>query len=175
MTPGPRSEPPRDLTPFVEQLGAQSSVFGFAEPGDVASKGLPGFANWMRVQTQEELVHAMKMYYFIHARGGRVELKAIEQPPLLWESPLKVFEAAYAHETVVTGRINALVDLAIKQSDHASNNFLQWFVAEQVEEEQSASSVVDKLKLLGPSGEGLFQLDKELGTRVFTPPAQAQA
>ena len=139
------------------------------------SLGLSGFANWMRVQTQEEMVHAMKMYDFINARNGRITLQEIAKPPFEWNSPLEVFEAAYLHETAVTTRINKLVDLAIEESDHASNNFLQWFVAEQVEEEQSASAVVDKLKLLGTSTEGLFQLDKELGTRVFNPPGTGTA
>ena len=137
------------------------------------TKGLAGFATWMRVQVQEEMVHAMKMYDFLNARGGRVELQELARPTLAWDTPLAAFEAAYGHETGITERINKLVDLAIKESDHASNNFLQWFVAEQVEEEQSAGAVVDKLKMIGASGEGLFQLDKELGTRVFTPPAQA--
>jgi ferritin len=157
-----------------DQINAElySAYLYLAMEAYFQSKGLAGFANWMRVQTQEEIVHAMKMYDFINARSGRVELKQIDSPPLSWDSPLKAFEAAYKHETIVTGRINKLVDLAIRESDHATHNFLQWFVAEQVEEEQSASTVVEKLKLIGSSGEGLFQLDKELGTRVFTPPAQ---
>ena len=160
-----------------DQINAEmySAYLYLAMEAYFASKGLAGFANWMRVQTQEEMVHAMKMYDFINARSGRVELKEIAGPPLAWDSPLKAFEAAYKHETVVTGRINKLVDLAIRESDHASNNFLQWFVAEQVEEEQSASAVVDKLKMLGNSTDGLFQLDKELGARVFTPPVQGAA
>lgn len=160
-----------------EQINAElySAYLYLAMEAYFHAQGLAGFAAWMRVQTQEEMAHAMKMYDFIFARGGRVELQEISRPPLAWDSPLQAFEAAYSHETMVTGRINKLVDLAIRESDHASNNFLQWFVSEQVEEEQSAAAVVDKLKLLGKSTEGLFQLDKELGTRVFTPPAQAVA
>jgi ferritin len=158
-----------------DQINAElfSAYLYLAMEAYFQSKGLAGFASWMRVQTQEEMVHAMKMYDFINARNGRVELQEIAKPPLEWASPLDAFEAAYLHETAVTSLINKLVDLAIEESDHATNNFLQWFVAEQVEEEQSTGTVVDKLKLLGKSTEGLFQLDKELGTRVFTPPAQA--
>jgi len=160
-----------------DQINAElfSAYLYLAMEACFQSQGLAGFANWMRVQVQEEMVHAMKMYDFINMRNGRVKLQEIATPPLEWNSPLDGFEAAYLHETAVTARINRLVDLAIEESDHASNNFLQWFVAEQVEEEQSASAVVDKLKLLGKSTEGLFQLDKELGARVFTPPAQGSA
>jgi ferritin len=135
------------------------------------SKNLNGFANWMRAQTQEEMIHAMKIYCFIHERGGKVTLKAIDGPPTQWESPLAVFEAVYAHEQKVTGLINGLVDLAIKENDHASNTFLQWFVSEQVEEEASADEVVQQLKMMENAPGGMFMLDRELGQRVFTPPA----
>jgi ferritin len=134
------------------------------------SLNLDGFANWMRVQTQEEIMHAMKIYDFIDERGGRVTLKAIEGPPTQWESPLAVFEAAYAHEQKVTGLINGLVDLAIKEKDHATNTFLQWFVNEQVEEEASADAIVQQLKMMEDAPGGLFMLDRELAQRVFTPP-----
>ncbi len=138
------------------------------------SINLKGFANWMRVQTQEELVHAMKFYDFIIERGGKVVLTSIEGPRTEWSSPLAVFEHAYEHEQKVTGLINNLVDLSIAEQDHATNNFLQWFVAEQVEEEASADEVVQKIKLMGDASGGLFMLDSELGQRVFTPPAAAQ-
>jgi ferritin len=139
------------------------------------SLDLNGFANWMRVQTQEEIVHAMKMYDFINERSGRAVLKAIEGPPTQWDSPRAVFEAAYAHEQKVTGLINGLVDLAIKEKDHATNTFLQWFVNEQVEEESSADQIVQQLKMMEDAPGGLFMLDRELAQRVFTPPpAQGQ-
>ena len=138
------------------------------------SINLKGFANWMRVQTQEELVHAMKFYDFIIERGGKVVLTSIEGPRTEWSSPLAVFEHAYEHEQKVTGLINTLVDLSIAEQDHATNNFLQWFVAEQVEEEASADEVVQKIKLMGDASGGLFMLDSELAHRVFTPPAVAQ-
>ena len=132
---------------------------------------LGGFANWMRVQAQEELTHAMKFYNFINGRGGRVLLKSIEGPPTEWKSVLNVFEATLEHEIKVTGLINELVELAMDEHDHATNIFLQWFVSEQVEEEDSANDVIQKLKLMGDARGGLFMLDRELGQRTFTPPA----
>ena len=128
---------------------------------------LGGFANWMRVQAQEELSHAMKFYDYVNERGGRVALQAVEAPPSEWDSPLAVFEHVYQHEQKVTGLINKLVDLAIEARDHATNNFLQWFVSEQVEEEDSADEVVQRLKLVGDDPSGLFMIDRELAQRVF--------
>ena len=135
------------------------------------SKSLGGFASWMRVQAQEEMVHAMKLYDFINERGGRVILAPIEAPPTEWNSPLATMEAVYEHEQKVTGLINELLELALEKHDHATNIFLQWFVSEQVEEEDSANDVVEKIKLMGDARGGLFMLDRELGQRVFTPPA----
>ena len=139
------------------------------------SLNLEGFANWMRVQTQEEIAHAMKIYDFIDERGGRVILKAIDGPDTKWDSPLAVFEAAYKHEQKVTGLINNLVNLAIEEKDHATNTFLQWFVNEQVEEESSADQIVQQLKMMDNAPGGMFMLDRELGQRVFTPPAAESA
>ena len=134
------------------------------------SISLSGFASWMRAQAQEEMVHAMKFYDYVNERGGRVILGSIEAPPLEWESAVAVFDATYQHEQKVTGLINDLVDLAIEEKDHATNNLLQWFVSEQVEEEASASGVLNKAKLTGDAPGGLFMLDRELGARVFTMP-----
>ncbi|HPA44778.1 MAG TPA: ferritin [bacterium] len=136
---------------------------------------LRGFANWMRVQAQEEMVHAMKFFDYVIERGGRAVLKAIEAPADEWASPVAAFEAAYEHEQKVTARINKLVDIAVELRDHATNAFLQWFVTEQVEEEASASEIVDKLKLIGEARGGLFMMDRELAARVFTPPAASEA
>jgi ferritin len=136
------------------------------------SINLAGFANWMRVQAQEELAHGMKFYDYIGESGGRVLLGPIEGPPTTWKSPLDVFEHTYKHEQKVTALINDLVNLAIEEKDHATNNFLQWFVSEQVEEESSADDVRKKLKLVGDAGGGIFMIDRELAQRVFTPPAQ---
>jgi ferritin len=156
-----------------EQLNAElySSYLYLSMSAYFQSINLPGFANWMRVQTQEELVHAMKFYDFINERGGRVTLQKIDSPPTTWASPLNVLENTYKHEQKVTGLINDLVNLAVGEKDHATNIFLQWFVTEQVEEEASADEVVQKLKLVGKDSGGLFMLDGEMGQRVFTPPA----
>ena len=124
----------------------------------------------MRVQTQEEMTHVMKIYDFIDERGGRICLKAIDGPPTEWDSPLAAFEAAYEHEQKISGLVNDLVDLAIKEKDHATNSFLQWFVNEQVEEEASADDVVQQLKMVEDAPGGIFLFDRELGQRVFTPP-----
>ena len=135
------------------------------------SISLNGFASWMKVQVQEEVSHAMKIYDYVFERGGKAEMQAIKKPALEWKSPLNVFQEAYKHECHISGCFNKLVDLAIESGDHPTNNFLQWFVAEQVEEEASADDVVQKLKLVGNDGGGLFMIDQEMGTRVFTPPA----
>ncbi len=133
-------------------------------------RGLNGFANWMMVQNQEETLHAMKFFNYLKDRGGRIKLTAIEQPPGEWSSPLEVFEATLKHEEKVTGLIHQLVDLAQAERDHATNAFLQWFVTEQVEEEASANDIVQRLRLIGNDANALFVLDRELATRVFTPP-----
>ena len=156
-----------------KQLNAElySSYLYLSMAAYFQSVNLGGFANWMRVQAREELMHAMKFYDYVNERAGRVILQPVEAPPSEWDSPLAVFENVYRHEQGVTGMINELVDLAIEASDHATNNFLQWFVAEQVEEEASADEVVQKLKLVGDDPSGLFLIDRELAQRVFTPPA----
>ena len=131
------------------------------------TKNLDGFANWMYAQAQEEVFHASKFYDFIIQRGGRILLQKIEAPPTDWESPLTVFQDTLEHEQKVTGLIHNLVDLAQQTKDHASNIFLQWFVTEQVEEEENAGSVLEKLKLLEDTSGGLFILDQELSKRTF--------
>ncbi|MGD9153807.1 MAG: ferritin [Gammaproteobacteria bacterium] len=125
---------------------------------------LKGFAAWMRMQSQEEIMHAMKIYNHVLERGGKAKLLAIDEPPQAWKSPLEIFQAAYEHEQKVTKMINDLVTLAVKLNDYATQNFLQWFVAEQVEEESSVSEVVERLKLAGDKS-GLLFLDAELGKR----------
>ncbi len=136
------------------------------------SIGLKGFSNWMRVQWQEELMHAMKMFDFVSERGGRVKLYSVEEPPSEWESPLAAFEHVYEHEVNVTKRIHELVEMAMQEKDFATYNFLQWYVAEQVEEEASALEIVEKLRLIGEDKRALLFLDKELSLRRFTPPAE---
>lgn len=160
-----------------KQLNAElySSYLYLSMSAYFNSINLKGFANWMKVQAQEELSHAMKFYNFILERGGKVILSEIDPPQSEWNSPLAAFEHVYRHEQKVTSLINSLVDLSISEGDHATNNFLQWFVTEQVEEEASADEVVQKLKLAGKSAGGLFMIDRELAQRVFAPPTVLEA
>ena len=137
------------------------------------SVNLKGLANWFKVQALEEMVHVMKFFAFVLDRKGEVELKPIEGPPTKWASPVAAFEATLSHEQYITSRINNLVDLALAESDHATNTLLQWFVNEQVEEEASADQMLSQLKLAGDTPAALFMIDRELGARVFTPPAGA--
>jgi ferritin len=129
------------------------------------SINLPGCAHWMRMQDEEERIHAMKFYDFIHERGGRVILQALDQPKAEFESPLDVFEKTLEHEQKVTALINDLYALAVEEKDYASQIFLQWFITEQVEEEDSASQVIETLKMIGDSNQGLLMLDRELSRR----------
>ena len=136
------------------------------------STGLSGFENFFLVQVEEERFHAMKMYRFLNEKGGRVALDAIEAPKTKFNSPIEVFQLAFDHEKLVSGLINDLMDLAISENDHAAKNFLNWFVEEQVEEEASMETLLNKLKLINGEGHGLLMLDGELAMRVFTPPAK---
>ncbi len=127
---------------------------------------LKGMAHWMRLQADEETMHEMKFFDYILARGGKVVLDQVNAPPTEWDSPLSVFDAAYGHEQMISDLINKLVDLSLAESDHASNAFLQWFVTEQVEEEESVSEIVDQLRLIEDDRGALFMLDRELGQRA---------
>ena len=135
------------------------------------SIGLDGMAQWMRVQAQEEVGHAMKFFDHIAERDGRIALLGIAQPKAEWASPLEAFQAAYKHEQFITSKINHLVEIAAKENDYPASILLQWFVTEQVEEEASASKVVQVLERIGDSGSGLVMLDRELGKR--TPEVEA--
>ena len=126
---------------------------------------MPGFAAWMKAQAKEEYSHAMKLYDNLADRGARVLLKAIEQPPVNFNSPLEVFEQTLAHEKKVTKMIENLYVMATEMKDIAASVMLQWFVAEQVEEESTASGIVEALKRLKDKSEPLFMLEKELGKR----------
>lgn len=137
--------------------------------------GLPGFANWMRIQYQEETDHALKFYDFIISRGGHAKLSAIDEPPSTWANALEAFKAAAAHEAEVTRRINELVHLAKNEHDFATDIFLQWFVTEQIEEEDNVKSIIDRLKLVNGEGQGLLMLDSEAASRTYTPATTGSA
>lgn len=129
------------------------------------TKGLPGCAQWMHVQAQEEVSHAMKMYTYLQDRGGRVRLDGIKAPPIEWDSPVAAFEAALDHERHVTSSIHGILELSQNLKDHATSSFLQWFVDEQVEEEASAEDIVQRFRTAGDAPGGIFMIDKELGAR----------
>jgi ferritin len=129
------------------------------------SENLSGCAAWMGAQAQEENTHAMKIFAFIHERRGRVTLQAIQEPTSKWKTPLAAFEAAFKHEQHITGRIDKLVDLAAAEKDHATVGFLQWFVKEQVEEEASVDSIVQKLKMAANAPGAMLMMDHALGER----------
>jgi ferritin len=131
------------------------------------SKGLKGIANWMRVQFQEETTHALKIYDYVLNRAGEIMLKPIASVDTSWKSILHVFEETYKHECKVTDLIANCYEIATAEKDHATANMLQWFVNEQTEEESNVLEIIDRLKLLGEKGEGIYLLDKELASRVF--------
>jgi len=164
------------LKALNEQINAEmySSYLYLAMEAHFQSISLSGFAAWMRAQVQEELFHGMKFYDYVFERGGQVILQTIKKPETGWKTPLDVFKHVLKHEQHVTSLINDLVDLAMTEKDHATVNFLQWFVGEQVEEEATAGTIVDKLKLIKNDTSGLFLLDAELGARVFTPPVKGE-
>lgn len=137
------------------------------------AQDLNGFANWMNVQVQEELDHAGRFYGFMHDYGAEVEYEVIPKPKSSWKSPIEVFEDTLHHEGQVTSRINNLIDLALKEKDHATNARLQWFITEQVEEEANILALLRQVKLIKGSPDALILLDRELGQRVFNPPVTA--
>lgn len=152
-----------------EQINAEfwSAYLYLSMSAYFQSIGLSGFANWMTMQFQEEISHAMRFFNYVVERGGRVELKPIDKVPKEWKSALHAFEETYKHEQKVTGLIENLVDLAETEKDRATLNMLQWYIDEQVEEESSADEIIQKLKLIGSDGSGLFMYDNELGQRAF--------
>ncbi len=151
------------------QLGREmySSNLYLAMAGYFQSINLKGFAHWMRLQAQEETGHAMKFFDYMLERGGLARISSINEPPSSWDSPLSAMEDALKHEQYVTQNINSLADLAIREGDHATQIFLQWFVTEQVEEEASVSEIVEKLKMIGDWKGGLLMIDNELGKRTL--------
>lgn len=152
-----------------EQLNKEmySAYLYLAMASYFESQVYPGMAHWMKIQAKEELGHAMKYYSYVFQRGGVVNLKTIDAPPATWDDALVAFEDAYNHEKIITSDINQLMNLAISHQDHATVQFLQWFVAEQVEEEASASEIVHKLKRVGDDNTaGLMIIDRDLALRA---------
>jgi len=134
--------------------------------------GFSGMGRWMRAQVQEELTHALRFYKHIIERGGQVVLQPLNILAQHWDSPLKAFESAYEHEKFVTSKINGLVKLIQAEGDFAANSLLQWFVDEQVEEEESTAKIVQDLRRVGEDERGMLMLDRELGQRTFVLPPE---
>ena len=157
-----------------EHINAElySSYLYLAMSAYLEDKDLAGMGSWMRIQAQEELLHVDRFFHYINDRDGRVVLKPVAGPPAEWPSPLDAFKAAYEHECKVTRLIGNLVEMAKKEGDHSTDNFLQWFVSEQVEEEATVKGIVGQLNLIGDNGYGLYAVDQELASRVLNiPPA----
>jgi ferritin len=131
-----------------------------------AKIGLKGFANWFMVQYHEEMFHAMKLYEYVQRQGEDVVLQAVAQPPAEFESPLDMFTKTLVHEQYITKSINELMELAISKKDHATQIFLEWYIIEQVEEEENDNDIIAQLKLIGDNPHALLMLDRELATRV---------
>lgn len=172
MMPWPGVDPEHMLKDSLEealneQINAElySEYLYLSMAAYYEDEGLPGFASWMRAQADEERAHAMRIYDFVIERDGRVTLDSLDRPPTEWSSPSAAFEAAYEHEVEITEMIDDLVALAREENDNATENMLQWFVAEQVEEEATAQDVLDKLRHVGDDGPGLLMVDQELGQR----------
>jgi ferritin len=159
-----------------KQLNAEmySSYLYLSMAAYFHSADMEGFAHWMSMQSQEEMAHAMKFFQFINDRDGQVVLDQLDAPPSKWKSALDVFEITYKHECDVTESINQLADLADDVNDRAVKVFLQWFVSEQVEEEAAVKSIIQKLKMVGDSGSGLYMLDKDLAARAEIAPAAGE-
>jgi len=150
-----------------EQINAElySSYMYLSMAAYLESNNLSGMATWMKLQAKEEIEHAMKFFGFVYERGGEVILKPIAGPKTKWESALDVFQNGYKHEQHVTELIHNLVKLADELKDFSTKNFLQWYVKEQVEEENNALGVVEKLKMIKDNKQGLMMIDAELGKR----------
>lgn len=130
-----------------------------------AERNLSGFAHWMNLQAQEEVDHAMRFFNFLLERGGRVELQALDAPPIDYGTPLAVMEKSLEHEKFVSSRIHHLFKLAVEEGDYPAQVMLQWFVSEQVEEEASIDEIVERMKMFGSDGTSLLMLDTQLGAR----------
>lgn len=159
-----------------EQVNAEmySAYLYLAMSAYFEDENLSGFGNWMYVQAQEEMTHAMKIYNYINDRGGRVVLEQIDKPQTEWSNVQEVVEEVYSHEQKVTAMIHNLVNLAREEKDHGTDNMLQWFVSEQVEEEANADELVNQVKMISGQGHGLLMLDRELKGRQFVDETQEQ-
>lgn len=143
----------------------QASYLYFGMSAFFEGQGLKGFAAWMRLQSKEEQDHVMKLYTYLYDRGSQVELSDIKAIHHKWKTPLDVFKDSLNHEMGVTRQINDMMELAIAEKDYATQNFLQWFISEQVEEEALFTDLVQRMTMIADNRAGLFMMDRELGQR----------
>jgi ferritin len=149
-----------------------SSYFYLSMAAYFEAKNLKGFANWFRIQSTEEQMHGTKFFNFILQKGGKVTLTQIGAPKVDWKSIPEVFGDTLEHEQKITGLINKLVEVSMLEKDFATNNFLQWFVTEQVEEEANVEEIIQKIEMIGDNKSGLYMLDIELASRTLPPPSE---
>jgi ferritin len=156
------------LKAFNDQINEElySSYLYLSMSAYFEIKNMRGFANWFRIQSVEENMHAMKFFDFVNQVGGKVTLKQINAPKTNWKSAMEVFKETLAHEKHITAQIHKLVGIANQEKDYASQSFLQWFVNEQVEEEANVQDLIYKLEMIGDNKGGLYMLDRELGSRA---------
>jgi ferritin len=157
---------------MLDALNAQinsesySSFLYLSMSAHAENLSLKGFAHWFRIQAEEEMGHAMKLFKYVIDRRGVVKLAGIEGPPTTWPSALAMFEAAFKHEQMVSDQIYKLADLAVSQRDHATHTLLEWFLSEQVEEEAVADNIVQQLKMVADAPDGVYLIDRELSGRT---------
>lgn len=158
----------RVVKSFNDQINEElfSSYVYLSMSAHFDNLNFPGFASWMRHQAQEEVAHAMRLFTHVTRRGGRIALKAIKEPPVEFGTPLDVFKAALSHEKHITGTIHSLFELALAEKDYPAQLELQWFISEQVEEEETASGIVEALEMAGDNQGALLMLDRELAGRT---------
>lgn len=153
---------------FNDQINAEtySAYLYWSMAAYLHSLDYPGMAHYMECQAKEEMLHSAMMYRYLLERGGKVKMSVIDAPPTEWDSPLHVLKSVLAHEEKVTGMINHMVDIALELRDHASNQYLMWFVKEQVEEESNANTNLSKMKKIGDNKQALLMFDDLLAQRV---------
>jgi ferritin len=147
------------------QAEFQSAWYYLAMSARFEEIKMPGAASWMRMQWEEETMHAMKLFDHLVRRGASPKLSALEQPKVTFKTPMEAFEKVLKHEQHVTKLIHDLYEVAVDERDYALQTLLHWFIDEQVEEEEAAEAIIDSLRLAGDSGQGLLMIDRELGSR----------
>jgi len=154
------------------ELEASSSQFYLAMASWAETKGLTGIANFLYKHSDEEREHMLKIIKFINERTGQAIVPALKKPPVKYSSVKEVFESLLEHELNVTESINNVVDICLSEKDYTTYNFMQWFVAEQLEEEALARNILDKLNMIGGDKGGLYMFDRDLDKLAIEMPTE---